>query len=223
MNTTSVPENFARHALLGLILAGLSIGTTGCTALALETVKLAKEDRLTHDHLVDTQIGMAIASGLYEKDRNLARAVNADVWELQVLMTGIVADAKTRQSVMQTVRTDARIKKIYDEIQIVPAGSEARTEPVEKVEEMPTGVEADRLVSDFWIETKISAQLITARDISSVNYRWRSVRNTVYLLGRAQSDTELKAVIDIIAATKGVQQVKPFVEIRPTSTQTAKL
>ncbi len=58
-------------------------------------------------------------------------------------------------------------------------------------------------VDDFWIATKIEAQLIAAKGMTSVNYRWRSVRNQVYLIGRTRSQAELDKVLDIIRTTKG--------------------
>ena len=72
-------------------------------------------------------------------------------------------------------------------------------------------------VNDFWIETKINAQLLSTRGVTSVNYRWRSVRDVVYLIGRSRSDDELKTVLGIVRKTEGVTEVKPFVEIKPLS------
>ena len=70
-------------------------------------------------------------------------------------------------------------------------------------------------VNDFWIETKISARLLTEPEVRSVNYRWRSVRNTVYIIGRARSEAELQRLLEICKSVDGVVAVKPFVEIRP--------
>ena len=76
---------------------------------------------------------------------------------------------------------------------------------------------AERVVGDVWIETKISAQLIAASGVTSVNYRWRSVRGTVYLIGRAQSRQELATVLGTVRATDGVLQVRQFIEVRPNA------
>jgi osmotically-inducible protein OsmY len=70
-------------------------------------------------------------------------------------------------------------------------------------------------VNDFWIETKISARLVTEPYVRSVNFRWRSVRNTVYIIGRARSEAELQRVLEICKNVDGVVAVKSFVEVRP--------
>jgi len=64
-------------------------------------------------------------------------------------------------------------------------------------------------------ETKISARLLTEPEVRSVNYRWRAVRNSVYLIGRARSETELERALDICTSVDGVVAVKHFVEVRP--------
>jgi hyperosmotically inducible protein len=59
--------------------------------------------------------------------------------------------------------------------------------------------------------------LLSTRGVTSVNYRWRSVRDVVYLIGRSRSDDELKTVLGIVRKTEGVTEVIPFVEIKPLS------
>ena len=120
---------------------------------------------------------------------------------------------------------DSRVKKIYNEIQIVSKEEkeEHREAAKNKDESMKEGVgqagqSVNNFVNDFWIETKINAQLLSTRGVTSVNYRWRSVRNVVYLIGRSRSQDELKTVLNIIRKTEGVTEVKQFVEIKPVST-----
>jgi hyperosmotically inducible protein len=200
--------------VVGLMLF-MAFGLTGCSTVVVGAAKLAWEDRSTDDQLTDTKIGASILSSLADKDKNLLFDVNADVWETRLMLTGTVSDAKIRQSLIQMARTDTRIKKIYDEIQVVSLPGQARRRDAAKSRDDPKKDAGNRVVNDFWIETKISAQLISAREVTSVNYRWRSVRNIIYLIGRAQSKGELKSVLEIIRATEGVQQVKSFVEIKP--------
>ena len=70
-------------------------------------------------------------------------------------------------------------------------------------------------VNDVWIETKIKAKLLTASGVTSVNFFWRSVRNTVYVIGRARSTGERDKVLAIIRGTDGVKGVKHFIQIKP--------
>lgn len=64
-----------------------------------------------------------------------------------------------------------------------------------------------RTVNDVWIETKIKATLATTRGVTSVNFRWRSLLSTVYLIGRARGAWERDMVIASIRDTEGVKGV----------------
>ncbi len=200
--------------MAGLILVA-ALGPTGCTTVLTETAKKAFEDRTTEDQVTDTKIAGGILAGLADKDKNLLLDVNADVWEQRVLLTGTIDDPKTKQDVLQLVRGDQRIRKLHDEIQIVTKAELAQRREAAKAKDEPKKEGIGQTVNDFWIETKISAQLITTPHVTSVNYRWRSVRNIVYLIGRARSQEELNTVLETIRATEGVKQVKSFVDIKP--------
>jgi osmotically-inducible protein OsmY len=203
-----------RYCMLGLAMC-IVLTVTGCTTVVFGAARLIREDRSAENHLTDTQIAAGMLSSLAEKDKNLLLDVNVDAWEMRVLLTGTVSDTKTRQEVVQMARADKRIKKVYDEIQIISTDDQARRREAVKNKDKSAPDKADPIGTDFWIETKISAQLVSTPDVVSVNYRWRSVRRTVYLIGRAQNKTEWKTVMDVVSATKGVAQVISFVEIKP--------
>ncbi len=204
----------SRFVLVGLMLC-ISVGTTACTALVLETAKKLREDRQTDDQVSDAQIGVSLLSALSDRGSSLLLDVNADVWESRVMLTGTVTDAKVRQNLVQMARSDKRIRKVHDEIQVLSAIEHARRLRVNRYKEEVSSEGLGRVVGDFWIETKISVKLIAHQDVTSVNYRWRSVRNITYLIGRAQSQSELTKVLEIISETNGVSQVKSFVELKP--------
>lgn len=205
--------------LAGATAAGVSLciafGATGCVPVLTEAVKKTMEDRLTEDQVTDTKIGTGLLSGLVDKDKNLLLDVNVDVWEQRAMLTGTVSDAKVRQDVVRLAQADERIRRIYDEIQIVSKEEQARRREAAKNKDESKKEGMGQAVNDFWVETKISAKLISTSGITSVNYRWRSVRNIIYLIGRARSEDELKTVLNIIRKTEGVSQVKSFVEIKP--------
>ena len=208
-----------RHRHEGVVIAGLvlvtAFGLTGCPQILMETAKKTMEDRITDDQVTDTKIGAGILSSFSDKDKSLLLDVNVDVWEHRVMLTGTLDDPKMRQDVVQMVRADQRVRKLYDEIQIVTKAEKDQRREAAKSKDEPKKEGVGQAVNDFWIETKISAQLITTRGVTSVNYRWRSVRNVLYLIGRARSEEELKTVLEIIRSTEGVSQVKHFVEIKP--------
>jgi len=209
--------NQSRPVIFFLWVSIFGILLNGCTTLLTETAKKALEDRTTEDQATDTKIGAGILSRFSEKDKGLLLDVNADVWEQRVLVTGTLDDPNIREEVVKLVKTDPRIVQVYDEIQMVtPEEKERRRKEAEEQGKKDTeGM--GQSVDDFWIATKIEGQLIGAKGVTSVNYRWRSVRNQVYLIGRASSQAELDKVLEICRQTKGVSSITHFVEIKPVT------
>jgi osmotically-inducible protein OsmY len=199
--------------VLGLMMA--TFGISGCSTVVWETAKKLRENRISEDQFTDSKIGATLMAGLAEQNLGLLIDVNADVWENRVLLTGMVADSGVRKEVVRKVRTDKRIVKIYDEIQVVAAADQVKRRDAARA--MSSQAAASQPDDDFWVETKISAKLVSAQDVISVNYRWRSVRNTLYVIGRAQSKQEMTQVLALIKATDGVARVKSFIEIKPGS------
>lgn len=189
----------------------------GCPQILLETAKKAHESRTTQDQLLDAKINAGILSRLSDKDKGLLLDLNVDVWEQRVMLTGTLDDPQVKREVVNLVNLDDRVRVVYDEIQIVTkAEKEARRKQTETNQERSKeGV--GQAVDDFWIATKIELQLIGQKGITSVNYRWRSVKNMVYIIGEASDATELNAVLDIIKNTKGVEGVKHFIEVPPSA------
>ncbi len=208
-----VSRTFKRCVVWGVLLA--TLGLAGCTTVVWETAKKLRESRAGDAQFTDTKISVNLMSGLAEKDMGLFMDVNADVWESRVLLTGTVTDASIRQEVVRKVRADKRIAKIYDEIQVVSAARQAQQRELAKSQTTPRKNASPGSENDLWLETKIAAQLVSAPNVVSVNYRWRSVRNILYVIGRASSKQELAQVLGIIKATDGVARVKSFVELQP--------
>jgi osmotically-inducible protein OsmY len=200
-------------AIAMVLGAGLTV--TACTPeVVTGAAKAAFEDRKTETQIQDTKIAAGILGRLADRDKMLVIDISSDVWEGRVLVTGTLDDPKEREAVIALVRDDERITDVYNEIQIVtPEEKEERRELNEKAK---AGAESvGRSVNDFWIETKISAKLVSTRGVTSVNYRWRCVRKNVFLIGRARSVEELKQVLDVVRGTEGVEKIKHFIRIKP--------
>lgn len=179
-----------------------------------ETAQKALEDWTTENQVIDTKIMTGILSRLSEKDKGLLLDVNIDVWEQRVLVTGTLDDPHMKNDVLALVNADNRITTTYDEIQLVTkAEKESRRQQAQdQKDQNKEGI--GQTIDDFWISTKIEAQLLATKGITSVNYRWRSVRNRIYIIGRTPDRTELGKVMDVINGTKGVESVKHFIQIK---------
>lgn len=200
-------------ALAGLALAGLLLA--GCTTAVTEAVGFGLEDRTTEDQLSDTEIHGGILKRFADVDKDLVLDLSVNVWEGRVLLTGSLNDKKLHAEARRLIRKDKRVTALIDEVQIVSlAAIDARREQA-KAGDKDKQSAAGQAVNDFWIETKIKATLIGAEGVTSVNYRWRSVFNRVYIIGRAGSAGEKKKVQGLIRKIEGVKSMRSYIQVKP--------
>ena len=156
------------------------------------------EDRSFDALKSDTQISLDINEVLLsEKYRDLFFEISTDVYEGRVLLTGTVKYAENKSRATELVRTIKGVREVVNELQVTS----------------DYGVGA--ATTDLWIETKLKALLLSTSDVHSINYRWRSVRGTVYLIGAARSQAELDRVLNVIRTTERVKQVVNHARVRP--------
>jgi len=130
--------------------------------------------------------------------------------------SGTLDEPAVHKEVVALARQDVRIREFYDHIQLVSkeekeARRTKKQEHEKAKEEEKSGI--GQTVDDFWIETKIKAQLLTGQNITSVNYFNRSVKNKVYVIGKAKSHFEKDRVLQILKKTKGVESVTEHIEV----------
>jgi osmotically-inducible protein OsmY len=204
------------RALFAVLLLGALMVLNGCGGqLLTSAAKKAWENRSTEDQVTDAKIHSGILDRVKNKDKGLLLDVSVDVWEQRVMITGTLDDSNIRSAIESLAREDTRIKSLHNEIQIVTkAEKEARRDQKEKGGEEKSG--AGQAVNDFWIETKINAQLLTDTNVGSVNYFYRSVLNKVYVIGEASSGPEEQLVISIIKNTEGVKSVTEYIDVTST-------
>jgi osmotically-inducible protein OsmY len=209
---------FKVKSFFAAILLLASLVTGACTPTIIsETAQAAFEDRITEDQITDLKIASYLLKQLIETDKNLALDVGIDVWEQRMLLTGGLDNSKALDQVIALASADSRVKMLYNEIRIVSTKERDQRRQQAESREIAESGGVQQTVNDYWLETKVKGQLLTARDVRSVNYRWRSVMNTIYIIGRARSQGELDTVLAIIRDTRGVRNIKNFVEIKPVS------
>ena len=212
----------------GVLAALLVVFLSGCVVPAVvvgqKALQSALSDRTFKSQFEDTKIHAGLLREYLRVDSGLPVDVGTDVWEGRVLLTGVVDAESKRAAVVRAVESDRRIRAFYNHIAIgTPEEVERNRREAEsspRAAETPPAAERDivkvgRLVSDVWIETKIKTQLLATEAVRSVNYRWQSVRNKVYIIGRARSQAELDLVVRIIRQTRGVLEFTHYVEIKP--------
>jgi len=195
---------------IGRVLKTVSV----CALLAVPLaacgpLQMPLEDRTGNDQWQDTQIKSGILGEFSKVDHTYLMDVNIDIWEQNVMVTGMVDSKGKYYDVMSLVKQDNRIKTVYDHLLIADQetiDAYHRAEDEYGKNAVPTD-SATQSVSDVWIESQIKALLLAEKGVSSVNYRWQSVQNVVYIMGEAQSDAELEKVLSIVRRIKGVTKV----------------
>ena len=183
-------------AILGLLAACTQ--PTGLVNVASSPVEDRSLETLRDDTAITFDINEIM---LGEKYRDLFPEISTDVYEHVVMLTGTVKFAQNKQRASDIVRGVKGVKRIINELQVTS----------------DYGVGA--AANDLWIETKLKVLLLGTKGIRSINYRWRSVNGTVYVIGAARSQAERNTVLNVIRKTERVKKVVNHAWIRPPKAQ----
>jgi osmotically-inducible protein OsmY len=179
-------------------------------------LQMPVEDRSGNDQWLDTKIKSEILGEFAKVDHTYLIDVNVDIWKQQVMVTGMVDSKGKYYDVMSIIRQDKRIKKVYDHLQIADAQTVAKYHEAEQKYNEDNAVPADsatQSASDVWIEAQIKGLLLAEKGVHSVNYRWQSVDNIVYIMGQAETQAELDKVLNIVRRIKGVKKVVSHISV----------
>ncbi|MDH5749186.1 MAG: BON domain-containing protein [Rhodospirillales bacterium] len=199
--------------VLGLFFAAASLG--GCTTVVVETAQAAFEDRKSENQIIDAKIKAGIVERLAKRDKKLIFDISTDVWNQRTMVTGTLDSLEEKNAVVALAKKDKRIKSFYDNIQIVTPQLREQRRKDSETKNTSSKSGFGQFLNDFWIEAKIKAKLLTASDVTSINYRWRSVLNNIYVIGQSPDSKELSKVLGLIRSTEGVKQIKHYIRIKP--------
>jgi len=191
----SISSKFRSGAAIALV--GLLAACTQPTGL-VNVASSPVEDRSLETLRDDTAITFDINEILLgEKYRDLFAEISTDAYERVVLLTGTVKFTQNKQRATDLVRSVKGVKRIVNELQVTG----------------DYGISS--AANDLWIETKLKVLLLGTKDIRSINYRWRSINGTVYVIGAGRSQRELNTVLDVIRKTDRVKKVVNHAWVRP--------
>jgi hyperosmotically inducible protein len=182
--------------LAAMLVALLAV--TACTSPTglIDAATTPAEDRSFADSAQDAEIKLTINKRLLEQDSKLFVDVNTAVYEARVLLTGKVETQAAHDTVERIAQQTPNVREVINELAVTTDRS------------FVSGV------NDVTIEVKIKAQLVATKGIRSINYRWRSLAGTVYLIGTAQSNEEMQAVLEVIRHIDGVKRVVNYARVR---------
>lgn len=168
-----------------LVLGGAAVGAT---VVAQERPVTAAVD--------DTVIQGKIDKALFEYDKTIFQRVDISVVEGRVLFTGVVPEPKDRLDAARLAWQVDGVREVINEIE---------------VKDTSTLTDAAR---DSWISAKLRSKITFDSQVRSINYTIDTVNRTVYLMGVAQSQTELDRVIGHARQVDYVRRVVPYVRVK---------
>jgi osmotically-inducible protein OsmY len=176
------------------------VALSGCVATAIGAGAVAgdtaMQDRGIKGAVNDNAIRAEINHYWLDKDHKMWMALNMQVYEGRVLVSGAVPTADERSDAISLAWKAKGVREVIDEVQVTNDGG---------------FVDYAR---DTKIQTELNAQILFAKDVVSVNYSVEVVNGVVYLLGVAQSQAELDRVLNIARNLADVKKVVSHVLLK---------
>lgn len=184
-------------AAMGGLLSGCAATVVGAGATAGVA---AAEERGIDGAIDDLKIRTEINNLWFQKDVELFRKVTLNISEGRVMLTGMVATEQARADAVRLSWQVGGVREVLNELQVVPAGESGWDQ-----------------ANDLWIQNKLKARLLTDGEVKNINYVVDVTDSVVYLLGIAQSGTELDRVIAHARDVSGVKRVISHVRLKTDS------
>ena len=178
----------------------LLFAISGCQTVYMTGVSKAvlidKEERSFNNYVADTIILAQLKNAYFSNNENIFFQVNVEVIESRVMLTGTVEQIDERIEATKIAWGIEGVSEVINEIQI--SNDEGILD----------------YADDLIMKTKINAKLLLEKNILNLNYSVEVVNGSVYLLGIAQDQKELDAVIEISKKTYGVTSVISYVRLK---------
>jgi osmotically-inducible protein OsmY len=181
-----------------LFICMLTLG--GCVATAVgagATVgDTALQDRGIKGAVNDNAIRAEINHYWLDKDHKMWMALNLQIYEGRVLVSGTVPTADERADAISLAWKAKGVREVLDEVEVTNEGGVVD------------------YARDTKIQTELDAKILFAKDVVSVNYSVEVVNGVVYLLGVAQTQAELDRVLNIARNLADVKKVVSHVLLK---------
>jgi osmotically-inducible protein OsmY len=179
-----------------IILSGCVAAPVAIFGAATTVGTSAIEERGVGGVMSDTSISTRIKASWLAHDGDLYKNIDLQVREGRVLLSGTVDNIKQQIDAVRLVWKVSGVKEVIDETTVGKGGG------------------FSGYASDSWISTKLKTQMLFDSRIQSINYNFQTAGGTVYLMGIAQNQEELDAVINLAKGISGVKKVVNYVRLK---------
>ncbi len=184
-------KTLQRLTLAAAAAAGLAATLSACAPLMLGgaamTAIVATDRRTPGIQLEDESIELKARTRVRDALGDRVH-VTATSFNRQVLLTGEVPDAATRETVEQVVRRVENVNGVINELAIAAVSTLGQRS------------------NDLLVTAKVKATLVDARDLSANAFKVVTERGIVYLMGRV-TPREAERATSLVRTIPGVQRV----------------
>jgi osmotically-inducible protein OsmY len=189
--------------LTSTIVLSLLAATPACAPVSVATTAgsaayAVADERSMGAIMDDGVIRTQILHKFFQQDMNdMFANVDVEVIESRVLLAGEVDHEETMVQAVRLTWDIAGVREVINEIRVADSHYTF----------------AQRS-SDTWITTQVKSKLLAEKYVRSVNYSIETVAGTVYLMGIAQNEEELKRVSNVVSRIRGVKRVVSYVRLK---------
>lgn len=195
-------ESFVKKLLLlSLLIFPLSACQVAGTIYNAghKVTSIMLDDRSFKDDLSDSKLNFTIRNALAKKDIKYVLDIELTIFEGVVLLNGALPNTSVIDEVVETVWNVNGVKKVYNYIRINAPNNQST------------------ISEDAAISAKIRYELSITKGVSSSNYKITMDDGTIYLMGIAEDEEELKKVISIIKNTPSISKITTLVRFKNQS------
>jgi osmotically-inducible protein OsmY len=177
---------------IALLLAFEAQAQVNPLSVVARVVTTTMDVRTKAEVAADAEISAGISKRLLEDKKSEWTGVSALVFAQHVVLAGAVKGEDVKKRVEEVAKRDPKIKSLRNELRVGDVG---------------------KLVNDTKLDAEINAKLTAAKNVGSVNMRWKTTGGHTVLMGIAQSRDEAVAAVGTVRRVKGVKSVKSHLRV----------
>ena len=193
--------------LAGMMITVLALGGCSATGAAVGAgavgVTAAQTEKGFRRSVADTEIRIAINDLWFQADEEMFRKVNLQVQERRVLLSGAVQKPDQRVEAVRLAWQAPGVREVINEIVVADRSG------------------LDDQARDAWISKKLEATLLFDKQVSSINYSVVTVNKSVFIMGVAQTQSELDRVIGHAKEIAHVRRVVSYALLKDDPARTS--
>lgn len=174
--------------------------SSGCVTAAVGAAAsvglFAVQDRTIGEGIDDATASQRVKTRLMAADYQAFREVDVEVAEGALLLSGGVPTEEHRRAAETIARTVPNLRAVYVELEIGAPSTLAQS------------------AQDEWITAQTRTRFFASPAVRGVNVNIETYHGTVYLMGLARTDLELRRAAEIASIVPGVRRVVSFMEVR---------